>query len=119
MHDQARLLLSPKQGMTREEFLYRWRKFSYNRSKEQPGEVEVHCGGYAKLSRELVDFVNGFSQASGIAVEPVYSGKMLYGLYQMIAAGAFGSGSHIVAIHTGGMQGLRGMQAAMQRITST
>ena len=78
-------------------------------------ELDCHGGGYAKLTPALAAFVDWFSSAH-VPIEPVYSGKLLHALWQMIAAGQFAPGTRIVAIHTGGMQGLRGMQSRLQRL---
>ncbi len=77
---------------------------------------DYHCGGYAKLSSELVDFIERFQQRHAIPIEPIYSGKMFYGLYQLLTKGYFDPGSCIVAIHTGGLQGLRSMQHKMAQL---
>lgn len=71
-------------------------------------ELDEHGGGYARASPELMAFVTDFAARSGIPVEPVYTGKMLYALHRRIAAGGFARGTRLVALHTGGLQGLRG-----------
>lgn len=68
-----------------------------------------HHGGYARLTAGLTDFVDNFVARTGIPVEPVYTGKMLYGLFAEINAGHL-DGQRIVALHTGGLQGLRGLR---------
>jgi len=68
-----------------------------------------HLGGYAKVSGELVEFMEDFSSNYGIATEPVYTAKMFKALFELIEQDYFPPGSQIVAVHTGGMQGLRGM----------
>ncbi len=65
---------------------------------------EGHCGGYARFNSELLDFIGGFQQRTGIPLEPVYTGKMLLGLYRMMERGDFTRGTEIIAIHTGGLQ---------------
>ncbi|MGS2723561.1 1-aminocyclopropane-1-carboxylate deaminase/D-cysteine desulfhydrase [Porticoccus sp. GXU_MW_L64] len=70
---------------------------------------DYHCGGFGRLNRELVAFMDDWKAHSDIPLEPLYTGKMLYGLFDMIAADYFAAGSKIVALHTGGLQGLRGM----------
>ncbi|MDC0598629.1 pyridoxal-phosphate dependent enzyme [Gammaproteobacteria bacterium] len=67
-----------------------------------------HCGGYAKTTPVLLEFINSFQQQTGIPLEPIYSGKMLYGIYALIQQGFFPEGSRILAIHGGGLQGRRG-----------
>lgn len=70
-----------------------------------------HGGGYAKCGKSLAQFVNDFT----LPIEPVYSGKLFFALDAMIESGAIVEGSHVVAIHTGGMQGLRGMQPLIDK----
>lgn len=62
-----------------------------------------HCGGYARSSPELMTFISDFAEISPIPLEPVYTGKLLFGLFSMIEEGAFPPGSHIVALHSGGI----------------
>jgi 1-aminocyclopropane-1-carboxylate deaminase/D-cysteine desulfhydrase-like pyridoxal-dependent ACC family enzyme len=66
---------------------------------------DYHFGGYAKQKPELLQFMRQFGQMNGIALERIYTGKMFYGLYDLASKGFFAPGTHIVAIHTGGMQG--------------
>lgn len=79
-------------------------------------EHRFHCGGFAKINRELVLFMEHWKTFSDIPLEPLYTGKMFYGLFQMIEQGYFRAGDRIVAVHTGGLQGLRGMQAKMDKL---
>ena len=69
---------------------------------------DYHQGGYARVTPELIDFIKAFKLKHLTQLEPVYTGKMMLGLYDMIAKGHFPRGSRIVAIHTGGLQGLCG-----------
>jgi 1-aminocyclopropane-1-carboxylate deaminase len=69
---------------------------------------DYHFGGYAKVKPALIDFMKDFKQRFDIQLEPVYTAKMLYGLLDMIAKDYFPRGSRIVAIHSGGLQGLSG-----------
>jgi 1-aminocyclopropane-1-carboxylate deaminase len=79
-----------------------------------PAEYELHTayhfGGYGKAADELIAFVKQFVAATGIVIEPVYTGKMMYGLYDLIGKGHFKPGSKILAIHSGGIWGLLGMK---------
>ncbi|MDO6562591.1 pyridoxal-phosphate dependent enzyme [Amphritea sp. 1_MG-2023] len=77
--------------------------------------LDCHEGGYAKVSSRLALAMQQFTQCSGIELEPVYTGKALLALLQRLAAGEFSRGSRIMLIHSGGMQGLRGMQAALRK----
>jgi 1-aminocyclopropane-1-carboxylate deaminase len=70
--------------------------------------LQYHFGGFAKTTPELLEFIRRFELMQKIPLEPVYTGKMMYGLYDMIARGCFHSGQRIIAIHTGGLQGKRG-----------
>ncbi len=80
----------------------------------QPTEFHLHTdyhfGGYAKVTTELIDFIKTFVASTGILIEPVYTGKMLYALFDLAKKGHFKPGSRILAIHTGGMLGLLGMK---------
>ena len=69
---------------------------------------DYHFGGFARANDTLHEFIWQFKQRQAIQLEPVYSGKMLYGLYQLIEQDYFKPGSRILAIHGGGLQGLRG-----------
>ncbi len=69
---------------------------------------DYHCGGYAKVNEDLINFIKAFKQNHLTQLEPIYTGKMMYGLYDMIAKDHFPRGTRIIAIHTGGLQGLRG-----------
>ena len=74
-----------------------------------------HFGGYAKVNRELVNFINGFRKATGVALDPVYTGKMMYGILEGIRRQDFPEGSRILAIHTGGLQGIAGMNMRLKK----
>ena len=67
-----------------------------------------HGGAYARLSEPLRKFILDFELAYDIALDPVYTAKMMYGLRHMIDCDEFPAGSRVLAIHTGGMQGRRG-----------
>ncbi|MGA8726009.1 MAG: pyridoxal-phosphate dependent enzyme [Acidimicrobiales bacterium] len=69
-----------------------------------PWEIntEFHFGGFAKQPQELRDFAADFAGRTGIDLDPVYEGKMMFGLLAMIRRGDFPSGTTIVAVHGGG-----------------
>jgi len=79
-----------------------------------PAEYELHTayhfGGYAKTDDKLIGFIKQFVAETGILIEPVYTGKMLYALYDLAAKNYFKQGSKILAIHSGGVFGLLGMK---------
>ncbi len=64
--------------------------------------------GYAKISVDLIEFINSFYDKYHIPLDPVYTGKMVYGIYQLATEGYFPLGSKILAVHTGGLQGVMG-----------
>ena len=67
-------------------------------------------GGYGKIKPELLAFIEDFYQQTGVKIEPIYSGKMIFAICDLMSKGYFKRGSTIVLIHTGGMQGLDGMR---------
>ena len=67
-----------------------------------------HFGGFAKITAELMAFITDFEHKTGIPLEPVYTGKMMYALYDLITQHTFKPGQRIIAVHTGGLQGKRG-----------
>ncbi|MGR8932009.1 MAG: 1-aminocyclopropane-1-carboxylate deaminase/D-cysteine desulfhydrase [Gammaproteobacteria bacterium] len=69
--------------------------------------LDYHCGGFAKTSATLLDFIERFQTVHNVPLEPVYTGKMLLGLFDLINNGFFKRGQRIVALHTGGLQGAR------------
>jgi len=69
---------------------------------------DYHFGGYAKYKPELVNFMKEFYEETSIALDPVYTGKMAFGILDLIAKDHFPKGSKIIMIHTGGLQGIAG-----------
>lgn len=67
--------------------------------------LDYHFGGYAKVTPDLTQFVEQFHQQTGIEIEPIYTGKMLFGILDLIEKDYFPANSRILAIHTGGLQG--------------
>ncbi|PIB36345.1 hypothetical protein BFP72_13545 [Reichenbachiella sp. 5M10] len=65
-------------------------------------------GGYAKHTPQLIAFIQDFYDRHGIPLDPIYTGKMMYGVFDQIEKGKIESGKTIVAIHTGGIQGIAG-----------
>ncbi|WP_028486405.1 1-aminocyclopropane-1-carboxylate deaminase/D-cysteine desulfhydrase [Thiomicrorhabdus chilensis] len=64
-----------------------------------------HDGGYAKLSNPLQILKSQFESQHQIPLDPVYTIKMIHAFYQQVEQGAFPSGSQIILLHTGGLQG--------------
>jgi 1-aminocyclopropane-1-carboxylate deaminase/D-cysteine desulfhydrase-like pyridoxal-dependent ACC family enzyme len=71
-------------------------------------ESRFHFGGYAKITPALLQFMQEFKSQYGIALDAVYTGKMMYGLFELIKSGAFKPGTKIIAVHSGGLQGNKG-----------
>jgi 1-aminocyclopropane-1-carboxylate deaminase len=72
--------------------------------------TDYHFGGYGKTTPELISFIKSFVATTGILIEPIYTGKMLYAVYDLAAKQYFKPGSRILAIHSGGIWGLLGMK---------
>ncbi|MDD5271074.1 MAG: pyridoxal-phosphate dependent enzyme [Methylovulum sp.] len=70
--------------------------------------LDYHGGGFAKASPVLMAFISEFQADTDIVLEPVYTGKLLFGLFDLIRQNAFTAGSTLIAVHTGGLQGNRG-----------
>lgn len=76
---------------------------------------DYHCGGYGKISEELIAFMNDFFEKTGILLDPVYTGKLFFGVIDWIQNGKFPENSDILLIHTGGLQGIGGMNRELMR----
>ncbi len=84
-------------------------------SKDNWQITDDYCfGGYAKVNAVLIDFINNFKKATSISLDPIYTGKMLYGITQMVKEGKIPKNSRILAIHTGGLQGIPGMNITLK-----
>ncbi len=82
----------------------RWAKTEENWSVMD----EQIFGGYGKVNQELVDFINNFFKKTGIPLDPVYNGKLMYAVCKRIVDGYYPEGSRLLWIHTGGLQGIDG-----------
>jgi 1-aminocyclopropane-1-carboxylate deaminase len=71
---------------------------------------DYHFGGYAKRKKSLIQFVDWFQHTHTIPLDYVYTGKMMFGIYDLIQKGFFKKGTRIVAVHTGGLQGNSGFE---------
>lgn len=74
-----------------------------------------HFGGYAKVSEELILFINEFYQKHKIPLDPIYTGKMMFGVMDLIDKNYFPENSKILVIHTGGLQGIAGMNNLLKQ----
>ncbi|MFH0736322.1 MAG: pyridoxal-phosphate dependent enzyme [bacterium] len=71
--------------------------------------LDYHFGGYAKINYDLVKFMDLFYSLNNISLDPIYTSKMMYGINNLIEQKYFHSNDVIIAVHTGGLQGLMGM----------
>ena len=65
--------------------------------------------GYAKINKDLVAFINEFNALHNVPLDGIYTGKMMMGILDLVVKDYFPKGSSILAIHTGGLQGNKGM----------
>ncbi len=77
-------------------------------SKQLKIHEEYHFGGYAKSTKELLDFIASFCRQTGILIEPVYTGKAFYAAVDLMNKGAFSPKSKVLLLHTGGLTGILG-----------
>lgn len=66
---------------------------------------DYHFGGYAKKDKTLIEFMNSFYSEFNISTDFVYTGKMMFGVFDLLKKGYFKKGSKILCLHTGGLQG--------------
>ena len=74
---------------------------------------------YGKITTENIRFINWFFSEFGIPLDPVYTGKMMQKLFEMIKKGFFPENSRILAFHTGGLQGIEGANAVLKMKNKT
>ena len=78
-------------------------------------QMDYHFGGYGKVSAELINFINDFKKETQIPLDPIYTGKMMFGILDMVKKDKFERGAKILAIHTGGLQGIVGMNKILKK----
>lgn len=66
-------------------------------------------GGYAKANDELIHFLNNFNKKTTIPLDPIYVGKMIFTIFALANNDFFKPNTKILAIHTGGLQGIEGI----------
>lgn len=76
--------------------------------------TDYHFGGYGKVSPELIAFINRFYVTTQIPLDPIYTGKMVFGVIDLIERNYFPENSKILLIHTGGIQGVQGMNIKLK-----
>ena len=76
--------------------------------------TEYHFGGYAKYDRCLIQFINDFKEKTDIQLDSIYNGKQLYGIIDLLKKGCFKKNTSILAIHTGGLQSIDGINQVLR-----
>nr|WP_315154579.1 pyridoxal-phosphate dependent enzyme [uncultured Flavobacterium sp.] len=76
--------------------------------------TDYHFGGYGKVTTEFIEWMNWFYAQTGIPLDPIYTGKMVFGVMDLIQRNYFSPNSKILMIHTGGLQGIAGMNAKLR-----
>ena len=77
--------------------------------------TDYHFGGYAKVDDDLIKHINEVKTEYNIALEPIYTGKMSYGIDKLIEQGYFKPNTNILMIHTGGLQGIEAMNRKLKK----
>lgn len=76
---------------------------------------DYHFGGYGKMTVALIAFMNQFLEAYQILLDPVYTAKMVFGVFDLIEKQYFENNATILMIHTGGLQGIEGMNRVLEK----
>ena len=76
---------------------------------------DFHFGGFAKLTKELIDFTIEFEKLNGFELDYIYTNKMMFGISELIISGYFKASETIIAIHSGGLQGNLGMKKRAEK----
>ncbi len=93
------------------------RKFATNKNWELI--TDYHFGGYGKVNEELILFINQFYKQTGVPLDPIYTGKMVFGVIDLIQKNYFPDNTKILLIHTGGLQGIQGMNVILKKKNKT
>jgi 1-aminocyclopropane-1-carboxylate deaminase len=71
--------------------------------KSEISILNSHFGGYAKTTPELIQFIKDFYNQHQILLDYVYTGKLMFGIFDLMAKNYFRENSTIIAVHTGGV----------------
>jgi 1-aminocyclopropane-1-carboxylate deaminase len=93
------------------------RKFAANKNWELI--TDYHFGGYGKVNEELIQFINQFYKQTQVPLDPIYTGKMVFGVIDLIQKNYFPDNARILLIHTGGLQGIQGMNVILKNRNKT
>lgn len=89
-------------------------------STQAPWELlyDWHFGGFGKINETLALFIHDFEKKYAVDLDPVYTAKMMYAIVSLAEKDFFHRGSKIIAVHTGGLQGKRGMEQQINTLIS-
>lgn len=90
-------------------------KISELTSRRNFNLIDSCFGGYGKIKDENIRFINDFKQKYGIPLEPVYTGKMMQKVFELIDHEYFPENSRVLCFHTGGLQGIEGANLLLER----
>ncbi len=71
---------------------------------------DYHFGGYAKWTPALIGFIRYMEVRFRLPLDPVYTGKLFFGVWDLIDKGYFPRGATLCVVHTGGLQGIAGFR---------
>jgi 1-aminocyclopropane-1-carboxylate deaminase len=77
--------------------------------------IDSAFGGYGKIKDENIRFINDFKEKYGIPLEPIYTGKMMQKVFELIDEGYFPENSKVLCFHTGGLQGIEGANLLLEK----
>ncbi|NML56113.1 1-aminocyclopropane-1-carboxylate deaminase/D-cysteine desulfhydrase [Chryseobacterium cheonjiense] len=77
--------------------------------------IDSSFGGYGKINDENIRFINDFKLNYGIPLEPIYTGKMMQKIFELIEEGYFPENSKVLCFHTGGLQGIEGANVLLEK----
>ncbi|MGE5633566.1 MAG: D-cysteine desulfhydrase family protein, partial [Caulobacteraceae bacterium] len=76
-------------------------------SRDEIHIIDGYVGrGYALSRPEELNFIHKLAAMEGVILDPVYTGKAMYGLTEEIKKGRFKDCRNLLFIHTGGLFGL-------------
>ena len=103
--DQQVLGFSSLKISNRENELARFIRMQTNTRKNYEIIYDYHFGGYGRYNRQLLEFMNWLYEHALIPTDIVYTGKLFYGVLNLIQSKYFQPGTRILVIHSGGLQG--------------
>lgn len=77
--------------------------------------IDSGFGGYGKINDENIRFINDFKEKYNIPLEPIYTGKMMQKVFELINEDYFPENSRVLCFHTGGLQGIEGANMLLEK----